>query len=81
MDGGWEEDTLAWNNTPLAREELTTTWVDVLTPEAYPGWPDVRYDWDVTQAVAEAYATGEPLNVALYTADVHFNSSKCANRR
>lgn len=76
VDGDWGEYTLTWNNAPLARENLTATWVGVLMPETFPGWPGVRYDWDATQAVAEAYAAGEPLNVALYTADTNFNSSK-----
>lgn len=76
VDGDWEEYTLTWNNAPLARENLTATWVDVLTPDTFPGWPGVRYGWDATRAVAEAYAAGEPLNIALYTADTNFNSSK-----
>jgi len=74
VDGDWEEDTLTWNNAPPARENLTATWVSVLT--AFPGWPGVPYGWDATQAVAEAYAAGEPLNIALYTADTNFHSSK-----
>jgi len=74
VDGGWEEYTLTWNNAPLARENLTATWVDVLTD--FPGWPGVPYEWDATQAVAEAYGAGEPLNIALYTADTNFHSSK-----
>ena len=75
-DGDWGEYTLTWNNAPLARENLTATWVDVITPENNPGLPGVPYDWDATQAVAEAYAAGEPLNIALYTADVNQHSSK-----
>lgn len=74
VDGDWEEYTLTWNNAPLALENLTTTSVDVLT--SFPGWPGVPYEWDATQAVAEAYAAGEPLNVAFYTANTNFNSSK-----
>jgi hypothetical protein len=76
VDGDWEEYTLTWNNAPLARENLTTTWVAALTPETFPGWPGVRYDWNATQAVAEAYAASGPLDVALYTADTNFDSSK-----
>jgi len=74
VDGDWEEYTLTWNNAPLARENLTTTWVNVLT--GFPGWPGVAYNWDATQAVAEAHSAGEPLNVALYTSDTNFHSSK-----
>jgi hypothetical protein len=76
VDGDWEENTLTWNNAPLARENLSTTWVDVITPENNPGWPGVRYEWDATQAVAEAYAAGEPVNIAMHTADTNFHSSK-----
>jgi hypothetical protein len=74
VDGDWEEYTLTWNNAPLARENLTRTWVDVLT--GLPDFPGVPYEWDATQAVAEAYAAGEPVNVALYTADTEFHSAK-----
>jgi hypothetical protein len=76
VDGGWEEYGLTWNNAPLAQENLTTTWVDVCTEEDPCDYPGVRYDWDATQAVAEAYAAGVPLDVALYTADWNFHSSK-----
>jgi hypothetical protein len=76
VDEDWEENTLTWNNAPLARENLSTTWVNVITPDNDPGWPGVRYDWDATQAVAEAYAAGEPVNIAMYTADTNFHSSK-----
>ena len=76
VDGDWEEHTLTWNNAPLARENLSTTWVDVITPDNNPGWPGVRYDWDATQAVAEAYAAGGPVNIAMYTADTNIHSSK-----
>jgi uncharacterized repeat protein (TIGR01451 family) len=76
VDENWEEYTLTWNNAPLARENLTTTWVNVITPDNDPGPPGVRYGWDATQAVAEAYAAEKPLNIALYTADTHFHSSK-----
>jgi len=76
VDENWEENTLTWNNAPLARENLSTTWVDVVTPDNDPGRPGVRYDWDATQAVAEAYAAGEPVNIAMYSADTNMHSSK-----
>lgn len=74
VDEDWADSTLTWNNAPLAQENLTATWVNVLP--AFPGWPGMRYDWDATQAVAQAYAAGRSLNIALYTADTHFHSSK-----
>ena len=76
VDGDWTEYGLTWNNAPLAQENLSSTWVDVCTPEEPCDFPGVRYDWDATQAVAEAIADGTPLNVALYTADTNFDSSK-----
>ena len=76
VDDDWEEDELTWNNAPLARENLTATWVDVCTLDDPCGFPGVRYDWDATQAVAEAHAAGDSLNLALYTADWNFHSSK-----
>jgi uncharacterized repeat protein (TIGR01451 family) len=76
VDENWEEHTLTWNNAPLARQNLATTWVDVITPDNDPGPPGVHYEWDTTQAVAEAYAAGEPLNIALYTSNTYAHSSK-----
>lgn len=76
VDEDWEENTVTWNNAPMAQENLSATWVDVITPANNPGWPGVRYDWDATKAVAEAYAAGEPVNIAMYTADTNFHSSK-----
>ncbi len=74
VDDNWQEGTLTWNNAPLVRQNLTATWINPLP--AFPGWPGIRYDWDATQAVAEAYAAGRPLSVALYTADTNPHSSK-----
>ena len=39
IDEDWQESSITWNNAPLARENLGMTWVDVLTPETFPGWP------------------------------------------
>lgn len=74
VDNTWEEYGVTWNNGPLARQNLSATWVEPLTE--FPGWPGIPYNWDATQAVAEAYAAGEPLSIAMYTADTNFHSSK-----
>ncbi len=71
----WSEHTIIWNNAPMAKENLTATWVYPRTDQG-PDFPGIPYTWDATQAVAEAYAAGRPLNIALYTADTHFDSSK-----
>ncbi len=70
----WAEATLTWNNSPLARENVSASWADPLvTPVAWPGAPRT---WDVTGAVAEAYAAGQPLRLALYEADSAYSSGK-----
>lgn len=72
----WEEMTIHWNNAPLPRENLSVTRVD---PYSSPGdiqWPGDPYTWDATQAVAEAYADGQPLSIALYASDSAQHSSK-----
>jgi hypothetical protein len=72
----WEEMTIHWNNAPLAQENVSATWVN---PYSRPGdieWPGDPYTWDATQAVAEAYAAGQPLSIALYGSDSAQHSSK-----
>jgi len=71
----WDEHTIVWNNAPMAKENLTATWVYPRTDNG-PDFPGIPYTWDATQAVAEAYAAGRPLNIALYTSDTNFDSSK-----
>lgn len=70
----WDEATLSWNNAPLATENVGAGWVEPLT--AFPGWPGVRREIDVTRAAALAYAAGEPLRLALYSADSDYHSGK-----
>ena len=75
-DDGWDEHAITWNNAPLARENISATWVQVITPDNNPGWPGNPYDWDATKAVAEAYSAGEPVNLVLYSADMAQHSNK-----
>jgi hypothetical protein len=70
----WEEMTIHWNNAPLAQENVAATWVHPL-PD-FPGWPGNPYHWDATQAVAEVYADGRPVSVAIYGSDTDQHSSK-----
>jgi hypothetical protein len=74
VDQSWDENTITWNNAPLARENLGGTWIPPVS-EAQP-YPGIPYDWDVSRAVAEAYAAGEPLRLAVYSS----NSSKSNGR-
>ncbi len=70
----WDEATLSWNNAPLAQENVAATWVDPV--DFYAEWPGVPYTWDVSRAVAQAYAAGDPLRLALYSADGEYHSGK-----
>jgi len=70
----WEEMVIHWNNAPLAQENITASWIYPLTE--FPGWPGIPYDWDATQAVAEAYAEGRPASMAIYGSDSEQHSSK-----
>jgi hypothetical protein len=70
----WTEDTITWNNAPLADENIGGSWVNPI-PE-HPGWPGLPRTWDVSYAVASAYERGQPLNLILYSADSAYHSGK-----
>jgi hypothetical protein len=70
----WDEQTLTWNNAPQAMENISGTWVEPLAE--FPGWPGVARRWDVSRAVAQALATGEPLRLVLYSADGAYHSGR-----
>lgn len=77
VDQDWNEATLNWNNAPVARENLGGAWVnpiDTGTPPPYPG--GIAIVWDVSRAVAEAYAAGQPLRLAVYSADGPIHSGR-----
>ena len=68
----WDESTLSWNNAPLALENISGTWV---RPRDY-SLPDQPYQWNVSRAFAQAYTNGEPLRLALYSADGERHTGK-----
>lgn len=74
VDQDWQEADLTWNNAPLARENVGAAWVDPLP--GFPGWPGVPRSFDATRAVRHAYTAGEPLRLALYSADSAYHSGK-----
>lgn len=68
----WQENVITWNNAPLAVENIAQNYV-------YPtNEPVIRikYTWDVSRGVAQAYADGEPLQLVLYSADGALHSGK-----
>lgn len=74
VDEDWTESNVTWNNAPLAKENISATWVYPVPSDRPP--EGIPYDWDVSRAVAEAYAAGIPLRLALYEADWAFHSGK-----
>lgn len=75
VDSGWDEATLTWNNAPAARQNVAGSWIEPL-PDTAP-WPGVPREWDVSRAVAEAYAEGHSqLHLALYSSDSAYHSGK-----
>ncbi|MBN1657090.1 MAG: DNRLRE domain-containing protein [Anaerolineae bacterium] len=74
VDEGWEESALTWNNAPLAKENVAATWVDPVL--SVPPTPGIAYHWDVSRAVAQAYAASTSLHLALYESDWAYHSGK-----
>jgi hypothetical protein len=72
--GDWKEETMTWNNAPQAVENISRSKVPWL--DSYPGADGIPRTWDVTMAVSEAYLTGKPLRLALYSADSQMHSGK-----
>ena len=72
--GDWKEETITWNNAPQAVENVSHSLVPWL--ESYPGPKGIPRTWDVTTAVSEAYLTGKPIRLALYSADSERHSGK-----
>ncbi|MCC6752181.1 MAG: DNRLRE domain-containing protein [Deltaproteobacteria bacterium] len=68
------EGSVSWNNAPLALTNTGGATVGVLA--AFPGWPGVARDLDVSWAAARAYERGEPLRLVLYSADDAYHSGK-----
>ena len=73
-DQDWNESSLTWNNAPLADENVAAAWVDPLP--SFPGWPGVPRRWDLSRAVAQAYAAGRPLRLIVYSADAPYHSGR-----
>jgi hypothetical protein len=74
VEEDWEESSITWNNAPLAGKNVSRTRVEPLA--SFPGHPGIPHTWDLSQTVAEVYARGNPLRLALYSADSAYHSGK-----
>ncbi len=72
----WSEQTITWNSAPSAIENVSRAWVHPLPPVDERPEEHVARRWDISYAVAEAYATGQPLRLVVYSADGAKNSGK-----
>lgn len=70
----WNEATLNWNNAPLALENVSRAWVQPVRGNV--NFPGIPYRWDVSYAVAKAYVAGQPLRLAMYSADSDYHTGK-----
>jgi hypothetical protein len=70
----WNEATLTWNNAPQAKENISGVWVHPMGQGNI--WPGDPYTWDVSRALADAYANGMPLRLILYSADGERHTGK-----
>jgi hypothetical protein len=71
----WQERTITWNNAPRAWENIGGRWVDPVAAPTGIGLAS-PWTWDVSYAVANAYATGSPVRLILYEADSAYHSGK-----
>ena len=67
----WDENTLTWNNAPLALENISGAWVK---PVQFS--EQSEYSWDVTKGVLESIRSGSPLRLAMYSIDGERHSGK-----
>jgi hypothetical protein len=74
VEEAWEESSITWNNAPLAGKNVSRARVEPLA--SFPGHPGVPRTWDLSQTVAEVYPGGNPLRLALYSADSAYHSGK-----
>jgi hypothetical protein len=71
----WNPATLAWNTAPLAKENICSMLVNTKSKPVIP-WPGLAVTWDISRAVADAYASGQPLRLVFYSTDNQYNTGK-----
>jgi hypothetical protein len=69
----WNPTTIAWNNAPSVGEVISRATVNLCGACKKPG---VLYTWDVSLAVANAYASGQPLQLVFYSMDSAYHTGK-----
>jgi hypothetical protein len=71
----WNPATLSWNTAPLVGENITSMLVPTKSQPTVPP-PGLPITWDVSRAVAGAYAAREPLRLVFYSTGNQYNTGK-----
>lgn len=75
INQSWNPATLSLNNEPPLQENLNSILVPTRSKAVIP-WPGLAITWDVSRALAQAYATGQPLQLVFYSTDNQYNGGK-----
>jgi hypothetical protein len=75
INQNWNPATLSWNTAPLVGENITSMLVPTKSQPTVPP-PGLPITWDVSRAVAAAYAAGQPLRLVFYSTDNQYNTGK-----
>jgi hypothetical protein len=68
----WNPATLSWNNAPLMQENISRTVVNTVSKSTF----GQSFSWDVSKALAAAYAAGQPLRLVFYSSDSAYSTGK-----
>jgi hypothetical protein len=75
VNQNWNPQTLSWNTAPLVQENIVSMLVNTKSKPVIP-LPGLAVTWDVSLALAQAYAAGQPLQLVFYSTDDQHNSGK-----
>ncbi|HZU00971.1 MAG TPA: DNRLRE domain-containing protein, partial [Ktedonobacteraceae bacterium] len=75
INQNWNPATLSWNTAPLVGENITSMLVPTKSQPTVPP-PGLPITWDVSRAVAAAYAADQPLRLVFYSTDNQYNTGK-----
>ncbi len=75
VNQNWNPSTLSWNTAPPVQENITSMLVNTKSKPVIPP-PGLAVTWDVSLALAQAYAAGQPLQLVFYSTDNQYNTGK-----
>jgi hypothetical protein len=71
----WNPQMLSWNTAPYVKENVNSIYVPTKSKPKIP-WPGLAITWNVSVALANAYASGQPLRLVFYSTDNQYNTGK-----